>query len=190
MSEKDISQEYNSIFDENDSSFVEEETMNRDYLQMIYNDDMDCLNKEIRMTRSQYFKEMMDIEEHYKKEEKAGKKRLLVFFLIFIGLSLIAVFFFLGWEHYKNIYTELTYQMNFKNLNVSGDVLRGYWAASGFCGCFAWISFVVGVFEFFFFGFGTIKTVRRIKKWKVKALAKLEERKKENMLAGTYDASK
>ncbi len=186
MSEKkDISNDYNSIFDQNTQGFVEEENMNRDYLQMIYNDDMDCLNKEIRMTRTQYLNEMMDIEDHYKKEEKAGKRRFLIFFLIFLVLLAIAIFFFNGYLYFKEVLKMVTIENS-----VSGEVRRGYWAASGFCGSFAWISFVVGLFEFIFFGLGTVKTVRRIKKWKFKALAKLEERKKENMLAGTYDASK
>ena len=186
MSEnKDISNDYNSIFDQNTQGFLEEENMNRDYLQMIYHDDMDCLNKEIRMTRTQYLNEMMDIEEHYVKEEKAGKKRLLIFFIIFLVLLAIAFFFFEGYLYFKEVLRVITVEGN-----AGSDLRRGYWAASGFCGSLAWISFVVGLFEFIFLGLGTVKTVRRIKKWKVKALVKLEERKKENMLAGTYDASK
>ena len=42
--EKNLAEEYNSVFDYNTETFIEHDRMNRDYLRLIYNDDMECLN--------------------------------------------------------------------------------------------------------------------------------------------------
>lgn len=78
--EKNLAEEYNSVFDYNTETFIEHDRMNRDYLRLIYNDDMECLNKETRFTRSQYLKRMEDIETTYDKEIKANKKKAVDFY--------------------------------------------------------------------------------------------------------------
>ncbi len=84
MSEKNLndnpeqSGSFNGMFDENTSDYIITQNMNRDYLWSIYNDDMDSLNKEIRMTRSDYIRRRVQIEKYIDTEIKADKKRILI----------------------------------------------------------------------------------------------------------------
>lgn len=186
--EKNLAEEYNSVFDYNTETFIEHDHMNRDYLRLIYNDDMECLNKETRFTRSQYLKRMANIEETYAKEIKANKKRLLIFTAILIASIIISVVFYFVAQPYREIYEQLEWESNFTR--ISGFYLLAYWAAAAFFGAFSWIVLAVGVMQFLYFGYGLIKNHKRLKKNKITAVQRLEEIKKESMLLGVYNPEK
>lgn len=194
MENKDISQDYNSIFDQNNSNFLEEDNMNRDYLQAIYNDDMDSLNKEIRMTRTQYFQKRQKIEDDFEKEIKMYKKHLTIFAVImavFVGFGLFSLF---QASEFQTLYREAYREIAFSTLTpgTEGDQQVAEYIRKGITvfSTVATISLLIGFSEFAFFGGGTIKHIYRLKKNREKALKHLEDMKKEIMLLGAYDASK
>ncbi|MGN0538364.1 MAG: hypothetical protein ACI4KI_00745 [Candidatus Fimenecus sp.] len=182
--EKNLAEEYNSVFDYNTETFIEHDHMNRDYLRLIYNDDMECLNKETRFTRSQYLKRMADIEVTFDKEIKANKKRFLIFTAILIAAIIISVVFYFVAQPYKAAYLQLMQQRVHPKYRIA------YWAASGFFSTVSWASLVVGILQFLFFGYGVIKTNKTLKRNRAMALTKLEEIKKESMLLGVYNPEK
>ena len=195
MENKDISQDYNSIFDQNNLSFAQEENMNRDYLYQIYNDDMDSLNKEIRMTRTQYLQKYQKIEESFEKEIKQYKKHLVVFAIImavFVGFGLFSLYMSLDFNNlYREAYKDIAFS-TYEGASSDNDQKVAEFVRKGIVvfGTIATIFLLIGISEFLFFGGGTIRHISRLKKNREKALRHLEDMKKENMLAGTYDASK
>lgn len=62
------------MFENNPDTFSEGEQMNRDYLVHLYNEDMSFLNKEIRMTRSGYIKDVFRYRKLLSKQEKGNDK--------------------------------------------------------------------------------------------------------------------
>lgn len=194
MEKKDISQDYNSIFDQNNSNFLEEDNMNRDYLQMIYNDNMDSLNKEIRMTRTQYYQKYQKIVDDFEKEIKTYKKNLKIFtiiMLVCVGFGLFSLYMSLD---FHNLYREAYREIAFSTLETGSDndqkVAEFIRMGIAVFGTTATIFLLIGLTEFLFFGGGTIKHILRLKKNREKALRHLEDMKKEMMLLGAYDASK
>ena len=186
--EKNLAEEYNSVFDYNTETFIEHDRMNRDYLRLIYNDDMECLNKETRFTRSQYLKRMADIETTYDKEIKDNKKRILVFAAILVVAIIISMAFYSVSQYYREIYEWMEWERNFTY--IDGTVVRAYWAAAGFFATVSWASFILGIAQFLYFGYGIIKTNKLLKKNKDMAVQRLEEIKKESMLLGVYNPEK
>jgi hypothetical protein len=194
MERKDISQDYNSIFDQNNSDFLEEDNMNRDYLQMIYNDDMDSLNKEIRMTRTQYYQKHQKIVDDFEKEIKIYKKNLKIFtiiMLVFVGFGLFSLYMSLDFHDlYREAYRDIVFSTLETGSDNDQEVAEYIRMGIAAFGTTATISLLVGFSEFAFFGGGTIKHIYRLNKNRQRALNRLEDMKKEHMLAGTYDASK
>ena len=194
MDSKDISQDYNSIFDQNNSDFLKEDNMNRDYLQAIYNDEMESLNKEIRMTRTQYYQKHQKIEDDFAKEIKMYKKHLAIFaiiMMVFVGFGLFSMY---QASEFQLLYREAYREIAFSTWapGTDGDQQVAEYIRKGITvfSTVATISLLIGFSEFAFFGGGTIKHIYRLKKNREKALKHLEDMKKENMLLGTYDASK
>ena len=69
------------------------------------------------------------------------------------------------------------------------EMVRAYWASSGFCGSLFWIVLVLSILQLLFFIFSSrnqIKAAKANYQWKIKTI---EEKKQEQMLAGTYDAT-
>ncbi len=194
MENKDISQDYNSIFDQNNLNFVDEENMNRDYLYQIYDDDMDSLNKEIRMTRTQYLQKYQKIEDSFEKEINQNKKQLAIFAIIMVVLVGFGLFSLYMSLDFHDLYREAYRDIAFSTLETGSDndqkVAEYIRMGIAAFGTTATIFLLVGLSEFLFFGGGTIKHISRLKKNREKALRHLEDIKKEMMLAGTYDASK
>lgn len=186
--EKNLAEEYNSVFDYNTETFIEHDRMNRDYLRLIYNDDMECLNKETRFTRSQYLKRMEDIETTYDKEIKANKKRLLIFTAILVVSIIISVVFYFVAQPYKETYLML--MRGSVKTYIDPKYRIAYWAAAGFFATVSWASFILGIAQFLYFGYGIIKTNKLLKKNKDMAVQRLEEIKKESMLLGVYNPEK
>lgn len=190
---EDISSSYNDIFDYNVVD-VEPETMNRDYLNQIYDDDMDSLSKVVLLTRTQHFKRVEETKKSYEKEINWSKKLLTVsgiILAIFIGVAIS--FYAQGLNFYEIFFENMSNIKSYNNGEINGydtNTLRGMWQIFGLSGMAGSLFLLVGGIQFFFLGYGNIKRIKKLKKTRESALQKLEDAKKEHMLAGTYDASK
>ena len=79
MSEKkDISSTYNSIFDQNTVTEIEDVIEGKDYQQAIFGQDMSGAMNEVLYTRSQYIKDYSDIVNNYKKERNEQIKSIVM----------------------------------------------------------------------------------------------------------------
>ena len=171
------------VFECNVKTFLESHEMNRDYLKHIYKEDMDFLNKDVRMTRTEYLKEVDKINESYDKEEKFFRRLLVASIIIAIIAIVIAVVLVAFWYVDMRVYHQLYGGAVFGENSLNGAQLRGFWAIG-------WIILVCGIGQLLFFGSGYIKKLKSLKKNRQKALELLEERKKDFMLLGQYDAAK
>ncbi len=190
---EDISASYNDIFDYNVVD-VEPEMMNRDYLNQIYDEDMESLNKVVLLTRTQHFKRVEETKKSYEKEINWSKKLLTVsgiILAVFIGVAIS--FYAQGLNFYEIFFENMSNIKSYNNGEINGydtNTLRGMWQIFGLSGMAGSLSLLVGGIQFFFLGYGNIKRIKKLKKTRESALQKLEDAKKEHMLAGTYDASK
>ena len=188
LQKEDISLSYNDIFEYNTVD-VEPEIMNRDYLNHIYDDDMDSLNKVVLLTRTQHLKRVEETKQSYEKEISWSKKLVTVASVI-LGICVgVAISFYSQGLHYYDLFAE-----NIVDVGTSGGYevteLDAMWKIFGLSGMVGSIFLLIGGLLFFFLGYGNIKRIKRMKKTRDSALQKLEDAKKEHMLAGTYDASK
>ncbi|MBR2454570.1 MAG: hypothetical protein IKB36_00800 [Clostridia bacterium] len=190
---EDISSSYNDIFDYNVVD-VEPEMMNRDYLNQIYDDDMESLNKVVLLTRTQHFKRVEETKKSYEKEINWSKKLLTVsgiILAVFIGVAIS--FYAQGLNFYEIFFENMSNIKSYNNGEINGydtNTLRGMWQIFGLSGLVGSVFLFIGGLQFFFLGYGNIKRIKKLKKTRESALQKLEDAKKEHMLAGTYDASK
>lgn len=185
---EDISASYNDIFEYNTVD-VEPEIMNRDYLNQIYDEDMESLTKVVLLTRTQHFKRVEETKKSFEKELNWSKKMLIVssiIFAIFIG---VAISFYAQGIHYYDMFAE-----NVVDVGISGGYtvseMKGMWQIFGLSGMAGSIFLLIGGIEFYALGYGSIKRIKTLEKTREKALQRLEDTKNEHMLAGTYDASK
>ncbi len=157
---KDISSEYNSVFDENiptdDGTFK-----NREYQQALFGQKMEGVGSEVLYTRSQYIKDYTDTVENYKKEQ------LLQIKCIIMTVIALLIINFLAW---------LTN-------GLSGVIGNAITYVIGIVKLFS-----KPVAAFIIVGF-IVRFIRLIKLRK-NALIRLEKTKREHMEAGTYDAGK
>lgn len=190
---EDISSSYNDIFEYNTVD-VEPETMNRDYLNQIYDEDMESLNKVVLLTRTQHFKRVEETKQSYEKEINWSKKLLTVsgiILAVFIGVAIS--FYAQGLNFYEMFFENMSNIKSYNNGEINGydtNTLRGMWQIFGLSGMVGSVFLFIGGLQFFFLGYGNIKRIKKLKKTRESALQKLEDAKKEHMLAGTYDASK
>ena len=190
---EDISSSYNDIFEYNTVD-VEPETMNRDYLNQIYDEDMESLNKVVLLTRTQHFKRVEETKKSYEKEINWSKKLLTVsgiILAVFIGVAIS--FYAQGLNFYEMFFENMSNIKSYNNGEINGydtNTLRGMWQIFGLSGMVGSVFLFIGGLQFFFLGYGNIKRIKKLKKTRESALQKLEDAKKEHMLAGTYDASK
>ena len=71
MSEKkDISNEYNSIFDQNTVTELDDIIEGKEYQQAFFGQEMDGIINDVLYTRSQYIKDYSELVDNYKKEKK------------------------------------------------------------------------------------------------------------------------
>lgn len=181
------------VFSENTAeSRLKAETMNRDYLTGLYKEDMEFLNKDIRMTRTGYIREYNIIQENCVKDVKQSKKRIIFHTVIFLIAIVLAVYlfsqFYKSWELFKGI--TIFIQTDAGVTKDDGELRRAYWAMTGLYGSLAWITFCLGLFQFVFFTISNIKAIKLAKRLRIKATRSLEGRKKDCMLLGQYDASR
>lgn len=193
LPKEDISKSYNSIFDENTADYTSE-NMNRDYLNHIYGEDMESLNKQVLMTRTQYYEKVQDINTTFEENKKLPKTILivsLVILCVFIGVAIS--FYAQGLRFYDLFFENMSDIKSVNNGEINGystSTLKGMWQIFGLSGMAGSLFLLVGAIQFYFLGVGNIRHIKNLKKNKDKALQTLEDMKKENMLMGTYDASK
>lgn len=185
---KDISHIPNAMFDQNIATFDKSETMNRDYLHQIYGEDMEFLNKEVRLTRTKHFEMRESIEKTFEESIQYEKKKMVIVTAIFLVLVIFAVISFGISADSFDKYQEL-YELSFVEY-VERKYVRAYWAMGGLFFGIGWIALVTGVTGFGVLVFNAIKNIKQYKKKKERALEKLEESKREQMLLGRYDASR
>lgn len=184
----DISYIPNSMFDQNTASFFRSETMNRDYLYHIYGENMDFLNKEVRLTRTKHYEMREKIEKGFAESIRYEKKKMVIVTAIFLVLVIFAVVSFgLSADSFDK-YEEI-HKLSFNEF-VDRKYVRAYWAMGGLFFGVGWIALVTGVTGYGVIVFNAIKNIKQYKKKKERALEKLEESKREQMLLGRYDASK
>ncbi len=184
----DISYIPNSMFDQNTASFVRSETMNRDYLYHIYGENMDFLNKEVRLTRTKHYEMREKIEKGFAESIRYEKKKMVIVTAIFLVLVIFAIVSFgLSADSFDK-YEEI-HKLSFNEF-VDRKYVRAYWAMGGLFFGVGWIALVTGVTGYGVIVFNAIKNIKQYKKKKERALEKLEESKREQMLLGRYDASK
>ena len=184
----DISYIPNSMFDQNTASFFRSETMNRDYLYHIYGENMDFLNKEVRLTRTKHYEMREKIEKGFAESIRYEKKKMVIVTAIFLVLVIFAIVSFgLSADSFDK-YEEI-HKLSFNEF-VDRKYVRAYWAMGGLFFGVGWIALVTGVTGYGVLVFNAIKNIKQYKKKKERALEKLEESKREQMLLGRYDASK
>ena len=185
---EDISASYNEIFDYNTID-VEPETMNRDYLNQIYDEDMESLAKVVLLTRTQHFNRVEETKKSFEKELNWSKKVLTVSGIILAVFIGAAISFYAQGLRFQEMFIE-----NAVDVGTSGGYtvseLKGMWQIFGLSGMVGSLFLLVGGIQFFLLGVGNIRRIKKLKKTREKALERLENTKNEHMLAGTYDASK
>lgn len=179
------------VFSENTAkNKIEDEQINRDYLNHIYKEDMSFLNKDVRMTRMRYLQDRDRIEEHFRKEKNNFIQAfILITVVLFVALG-VGIWALHEWYTCWKLYQAVNAGMYLTGLEVTGKELRGIWAMTGFYGCIGWISVFLGTAQFCFFGRGYYKKIKHLTREKHKSLETLEFRKKEAMLLGQYDSVK
>lgn len=160
--EKDISLEYNSIFDQNTVTELEDVVEGREYQQAIFGQDMDGIINDVLYTRSQYIKDYSETVDNYKKEEKAQLMSILMTLGLWIMVTLLS-----------------------KMLkSLGGGIIGGTATFASMI-----ISFFGNIIvPLMLVGF--LMRILRLKKLKKLALERLDARKQEHMETGTYDAGR
>lgn len=179
------------VFSENTAEdLAKAESMNRDYLKHIYNEDMSFLNKEVRMTRMQYLREIDELDAYYQSEKKNYKKQFVfitVVLIIFLGVGIWAIReWYLLWHIYNTVYKAAVYG----SLSMNENEMKGFLMMTTFYGTIGVAAVLTGVCQFVFFGLGYYKKIKHLEIYKRRSLDSIETRKKESMLLGHYDSLK
>ena len=146
------------------------------------------------LTRTQHLRRVEETKQSFEKEINWSKKLITVSAIIlavFIGTAIS--FYSQGLNFYEMFFENMSNIKSFNYGKINGysmETLKGMWQIFGLSGMAGSLFLLVGGFQFYLLGYGNIKRMRNLKKTREKALEKLEEIKKENMLMGTYDASK
>ena len=163
MSEKkDVSSTYNSIFDQNTVTEIEDVVKGKEYQQAIFGQEIDGMINDVLYTRTQYIKDYSETVEHYKKEQKEQIWSTLITIGLWVFATLIS-----------------------KMLKSLGGGIVGN--AATFASII--ITFIVNIIApLMLVGF----LMRMLKQHKLKkrALKILEKTKQEHMESGTYDANR
>lgn len=166
MSEKkDISSTYNSIFDQNTVTEIEDVIEGKEYQQAIFGQDIDGAINDVLYTRTQYIKDYSGIVDNYKKERNEQIKCIGMVCVAYAVITAISLFV----ENFMYAHPML--------LNTVIDGLLT--AVKAFS---APICLLVVL--------GFLKRLKQLKKHKQTAIEKLDNLKQEHMQEGTYDAGR
>lgn len=166
MSEKkDISSTYNSIFDQNTVTELEDVIEGKEYQQAIFGQDMNGAINEVLYTRSQYIKDYSDIVEYYEKERKEQIKCIGMVCIIYAVITAVSVFV----ENFMYAHPMM--------LNT---VINGFLTAIKVFSAPICLLMILGF----------LKKLKQLKKHKKTAVEKLDNMKNEHMTNATYDASR
>lgn len=153
------------VFSENpDTNPEPSKPVNREYLDRLYNGEVDFSEIQVRMTRSDYIAEYNRINEHCNKEIKKILKNFLWATLI-VAFSIFTIRFMIFLQ--TNL-GEFIY-MIFNGLKLGA------------------ITAIIVVSTFFILS--TVKSIKKAKETQRKALERLEQRKEELMVLGLYDTA-
>ena len=153
------------VFSENpDTNPEPSKPVTREYLDRLYNGEVDFSEIQVRMTRSDYIAEYNRINEHCNKEIKKILKNFLWATLI-VAFSIFTIRFMIFLQ--TNL-GEFIY-MIFNGLKLGA------------------ITAIIVVSTFFILS--TVKSIKKAKETQRKALERLEQRKEELMVLGLYDTA-
>ena len=169
-----------NMFENNLNTFSEGEQMNRDYLVHLYNEDMSFLNKEIRMTRSEYIKMYSDIERSYQNRKKETTKQLIPMVIMYVIAIAVAIFLRVISKEFFGLEDLWMFGNSRKLAAYIGGIFLGFSRVIFLSTSTILTAYVVKM----------IKTLKRFDRYRENALTKLEENKAECMSAGQYDAGK
>ena len=184
----DISHLANRMFDQNTATFDKGETMNREYLKLIYGEDMDFLNKEVRLTRTRHYEMREKVEKNFDENVKNEKKKFFIILIIYVVLMVVALFSISIALDFFQLFVEADSQKYF--VSIDGNYIRGAWGAGGFFFGVGWMILTISTGLFGAFVYSAIKNIKQYKEKKTRALKILEENKREQMLLGLYDAGR
>lgn len=166
MSEKkDISSTYNSIFDQNTVTELEDVVEGKEYQQAIFGQDMNGAINEVLYTRTQYIKDYSEIDEYYQREKKEQIKCIGMVCVIYAVVTAVSLFV-------ENFMYAHPMMLN----TVINGLLTAVKVFSG------------PICLFIIFGF--LKKLRQLKKHRQTAIEKLDNLKNEHITNATYDAKR
>ena len=186
--------DYNSVFSYNDNTEnINAERMNRDYLKIIYNDEMKSLNKEVRYTRTQYLREISKAQSEFDNTKKQNKKDFIVAICLLIVLVSAGGYFtyqFFYFYHFaRTLFAESVFNSSFDIGNVNlADAVKSCYFACAISGFFSMLFYMIGLISFYILGTSGKNRARINKRTLRRTLDRIEEKKQENMLMGTYDS--
>lgn len=212
--EIDLEAIHNRMFDENTATLDKDENMNREYLKRVHNGaDMSFLPKEVRLTRTQYYKMVDGVEKEAEAEINRGKKQIKSVTVVFLCIMLfVALFYGIGdaydrgaaeieasykTELNENIDTDLNSADDVDRLlnpkldagdKEAKDAIKAYNIAGGVVRAVGWLIFCGDLTMFLFFFISSYKIIHKQKQRREISLKRLEALKQEHMLLGTYDA--
>lgn len=156
--------EYDMFSENIDTNPEPSKPVTREYLNRLYNGEVDFSETQVRMTRSDYISDYNRINEHYNEEIKKILKNFLWAALI-VAFSIFTIRF-----------------MIFLQTNL-GEFI--YMIFNGLK--FGAITAIIVVSAFFILS--TLKSIKKAKETQRKALERLEQRKEELMVLGLYDTA-
>ena len=166
MSEKkDISNTYNSIFDQNTVTELEDVIEGKEYQQAIFGQDMNGAINEVLYTRTQYIKDYSEIDEYYQREKKEQIKCIGMVCVIYAVVTAVSLFV-------ENFMYAHPMMLN----TVINGLLTAVKVFSG------------PICLFIILGF--LKKLRQLKKHRQTAIEKLDNLKNEHITNATYDAKR
>ena len=152
------------VFSEN--STEKEQPVNREYLNRIFDGGINLQHDTVTFTREMYGKMYLDIENHYEKERKEKVRMILLCqVLAFVSLILARV-----------------------PISQTGILLTNVYGLAGIINFFLMLILILFAIAMEFFTIGHIKKFIKLKKEREKNIERLNQRKEEAMLSGTYDA--
>lgn len=165
---------------DNIDTFSESEKMDRTYLKELYGENMDFLNKEVRMTRSEYISKYNEIGKNYSERKRELLKSLAVVVAVYAVAIVLAVVF----RIISNEFFDLMLISDAGNPRKAAAYITGIFMA------FSRILFLSTTAILIICFITAVKNLKRLNRNKKISINQLENRKADCMSAGQYDAGK